>query len=80
MLANAFQECQRGEDCVRVGLLANSRLTPTDGMYVWSLPKSFPHLWKKLWKFECFAVRQAKTLMNDVVSPGEGPSKPSAVR
>ena len=23
---------------------------PADCMRVWSLPKSFPHLWKKLWK------------------------------
>src|SRR5262245_15707161 len=50
MLSNAFQGCQSRNECVTVGVLsrgfpagfAHARLVSS---------QSFPHLWKKLWKF-----------------------------
>ena len=41
MLANAFRECQREEDCVRVAVLRQFAAVPNRRMDVWSLPKVF---------------------------------------
>jgi hypothetical protein len=68
MLVNAFAECQRRKVCVRVGVLhlfTNPIPARTDERLV--SPQSFPHLWKKLWKFGCFGFRRHKTLMKTTV-------------
>ena len=51
-------------DCVRVGVLhlfTNPIAARTDERLV--SPQSFPHLWKKLWKFGGFGFSRHKTLM-----------------
>ena len=53
MLANAFGRCQRASVCVRVGVLHSSPdITAHSRPHARLVSsQSFPHLWKKLWKF-----------------------------
>src|SRR5476649_680809 len=51
MLANAFEECQSARSVLQSASFSNSRPPAGNPMQPLVSSQSFPHLWKKLWKF-----------------------------
>jgi hypothetical protein len=50
MLADGFKQCQCAVECVTVGSFVRGESLPVLAAALVS-SQSFPHLWKKLWKF-----------------------------